>query len=108
LKKANAIAHETGRAELVAATLNNLGLAYRRAGDLPAAIEAGEAALAVLERVGDRHQLAALHNNLADTLHQAGRGDLSRAHLTESVRLFADVGLEPGTFEPEIWKLSEW
>ena len=108
LQKANAIAKDTGRAELVAATLNNLGLAYRRAGDLPAAIEAGEAALAVLERVGDRHQLAALHNNLADTLHQAGRGELSRAHLTESVRLFADVGLEPGTFEPEIWKLSEW
>ena len=108
LKKANAIAQNTGRAELVAATLNNLGLAYRRAGDLPAAIEAGEAALAVLERIGDRHQLAALHNNLADTLHQAGRSDLSRAHLTESARLFADVGLEPGTFEPEIWKLSEW
>ena len=108
LKKANAIANETGRPELIAATLNNLGLAYRRAGDLPAAIEFGESALAVLERVGDRHQLAALHNNLADTLHEAGRGELSRAHLTESVRLFADVGLEPGTFEPEIWKLSEW
>jgi hypothetical protein len=41
-------------------------------------------------------------------LHQAGRTDLSRAHVTESVRLFADVGLEPGTLEPEIWKLSEW
>ncbi|MGH8958133.1 MAG: BTAD domain-containing putative transcriptional regulator [Acidimicrobiia bacterium] len=108
LKKANAIANDTGRPELVAATLNNLGLAHRAAGDLEAAIAAGEAALAVLERVGDRHQLAALHNNLADTLHQAGRSNLSRAHVTESVRLFADVGLEPGTFEPEIWKLSEW
>ena len=108
LKKASVIATDTERPDLVAATLNNLGLAYRSAGDLSAAIEAGEAALAVLERVGDRHQLAALHNNLADTLHQAGRRELSRAHLTESVRLFADVGLEPGTFEPEIWKLSEW
>jgi tetratricopeptide (TPR) repeat protein/DNA-binding SARP family transcriptional activator len=108
LKKANAIATSTGRAELIAATLNNLGLAHREAGDFEAAIDAGETALGILERVGDRHQLAALHNNLADTLHQAGRTDLSRAHVTESVRLFADVGLEPGTLEPEIWKLSEW
>jgi tetratricopeptide (TPR) repeat protein len=108
LKKANAIANSTGRAELIAATLNNLGLAHREAGDFEAAIDAGETALGILERVGDRHQLAALHNNLADTLHQAGRTDLSRAHVTESVRLFADVGLEPGTLEPEIWKLSEW
>jgi tetratricopeptide (TPR) repeat protein len=108
LKKANSIASGTGRAELIAATFNNLGLAHRRAGDLEAAIHAGETALGILERVGDRHQLAALHNNLADTLHQAGRTDLSRAHVTESVRLFADVGLEPGTLEPEIWKLSEW
>ena len=108
LKKANSIASGTGRAELIAATFNNLGLAHRRAGDLEAAIHAGETALGILKRVGDRHQLAALHNNLADTLHQAGRTDLSRAHVTESVRLFADVGLEPGTLEPEIWKLSEW
>ncbi len=108
LRKANSIANDTARAELIAATLNNLALAHREAGELDVAIDTGEAALAVLEHVGDRHQLAALHNNLADTLHRAGREDLSRAHVTESARLFADVGLEPGTFEPEIWKLSEW
>jgi tetratricopeptide (TPR) repeat protein len=108
LKEAHAIAANTGRADLIAATLNNLALAHREAGDFEAAIDAGETALGILERVGDRHQLAALHNNLADTLHKAGRTDLARAHVTESVRLFADVGLEPGTLEPEIWKLSEW
>jgi tetratricopeptide (TPR) repeat protein len=108
LKKASSIAQATGRTELIAATLNNLALAYREAGNLPAAIDASEAALAALEHVGDRHHLAALHNNLADTLHQAGQEDLARAHVAESARLFADVGLEPGTLEPEIWKLSEW
>lgn len=108
LKKAYLLARDTGREELIAATLNNMALAYREAGDLTAAVESGESAVAILERVGDRHQLAALHNNLADTLHRAGREEDSRTHSTQSVRLFADVGLEPGTFEPEIWKLSEW
>jgi hypothetical protein len=52
--------------------------------------------------------LAALHSNLADTLHAAGDDVKSRWHLTESARLFAEVGLEEGEWEPEIWKLSEW
>ncbi|MGQ0849956.1 MAG: hypothetical protein ACT4OP_12770 [Actinomycetota bacterium] len=41
-------------------------------------------------------------------MHRAGREDLTRAHLTESARLFADVGLELATLEPVTWKLSEW
>ena len=65
-------------------------------------------ALALLEPVGDRHQLAALHSNLADALHSAGDEGAGRRHLTESARLFAEVGEEIGKWEPEIWKLSEW
>ena len=65
-------------------------------------------ALALLEPVGDRHQIAALHSNLADALHEAGDEELARRHLTESARMFAEVGVEVGQWEPEIWKLSEW
>ena len=60
-------------------------------------------------RWGDRHREAALHNNLADLLHQAGDDEGSMAHLKEAVALFAEIG-EPGSLptNAEIWKLAEW
>ena len=57
--------------------------------------------------LGDRHREAALRNNLADLLHAAGRADEAMAELRESVTIFAEIG-EPGTMQPEIWKLVEW
>ena len=41
-------------------------------------------------------------NNLADLLHRAGRGEEAMAHLKEAVAIFADVGTEPGAFEPAV------
>ena len=70
-------------------------------------IEAAEEALGVYQRTGDRHREAAVHNNLADLLHRAGRGEEAMAHLKEAVAIFADVGTEPGAFEPAVWKLVE-
>jgi DNA-binding SARP family transcriptional activator len=102
------VAQEAGRSDLIAAALNNLALAQRRSGDLRASIGNSQQALVILETVGDRHQLAALHNNLADTLHQHGDEEAARAHLAASASLFASVGLEPGSWEPEVWMLSEW
>ncbi len=107
-EKALVKAEEIGRPDLAAAALNNLAIARRRAGDQAGAVEAAARALSLLEPVGDRHQLAALHSNLADALHAAGEEDLARRHLTESARMFAEVGVEDGQWEPEIWKLSEW
>jgi DNA-binding SARP family transcriptional activator len=107
-EKALAKAEEIGRSDLAAAALNNLAIARRRAGDQPGAVADASRALALLEPIGDRHQLAALHSNLADAFHSAGDEGSARRHLTESARLFAEVGEATGQWEPEIWKLSEW
>lgn len=51
---------------------------------------------------------AALHNNLADLLHTAGRSEAAMAHLRQAVALFAEIGTQAGDMQPEIWKLTEW
>ena len=89
------------------AALNNLALAYRDGGGLGRALEHTEAALALCVSIGDRHREAALHNNLADLLHAAGRSEEAMRHLTRAVTIFAEVG-EEGKLQPEIWKLVEW
>jgi DNA-binding SARP family transcriptional activator/Tfp pilus assembly protein PilF len=107
-EKALTKAEEIGRPDLAAAALNNLAIARRRMGNPGGAVDAAARALSLLEPLGDRHQIAALHSNLADALHEAGDEDGARSHLTESARMFAEVGVEVGQWEPEIWKLSEW
>lgn len=108
LQKAAELAEVTSRPDLLAGALNNLALALRRRGDLTGAEAVARQALVVLAPLGDRHLLAALHSNLADTLHAIGDDANARSHLTESARLFVEVGLDEGEWEPEIWKLSEW
>ena len=107
-EKALLKAEEIGRADLAAAALNNLAIARRRLGDADGAVAAAARALSLLEPLGDRHQIAALHSNLADALHAAGHEAEARRHLTESARMLSEVGVELGQWEPEIWKLSEW
>ena len=58
--------------------------------------------------VGDRHGAAAIHGNLADILHAAGREDQSREHQRDAAAILADIGASAGDMQPEIWKLSEW
>jgi tetratricopeptide (TPR) repeat protein len=89
------------------AALNNLALAHRATGDLDQAIARTRDALELCARQGDRHREAALHNNLADLLHLDGRPAEAMDHLKRAVAIFAEVG-EPGTLEPEIWKLVSW
>lgn len=108
LEEACRLAGESGRDDLHAAALNNLSLAQRKAGRIPASVKSARRALSILEPVGDRHQLAALHSNLADTLHQMGDEIGAQQHLAASAALFAFVGLEPGGWEPGVWMLSEW
>ena len=52
----------------------------------------------------DRHR----DNHLADLLHAADRSDEAMAHLKQAVTIFAEIGVEASTLQPEIWKLSEW
>jgi DNA-binding SARP family transcriptional activator len=89
------------------AALNNLALAHRATGQLDQAVGYAASALELCARQGDRHRQAALHNNLADLLHLDGRHDEAMTHLKQAVAIFAEIG-EPGTLEPEIWKLVAW
>ncbi len=57
---------------------------------------------------GDRQREAALHNHLADLLHAANRSDEAMLHLKQAATIFAEISVEAGTLQPEIWKLSEW
>ncbi len=66
-----------------------------------------EDALTLSASIGDRHREAALHNNLADLLHEAGHKGAAMRHLKRAVALFAEID-EPDAREPEVWKLVEW
>ena len=44
----------------------------------------------------------------ADALHLAGESDQAMAALTEAVRLFVEVRAGTGTWDPEVWLLTEW
>jgi tetratricopeptide (TPR) repeat protein len=91
-----------------AAALNNLALVRGASGDIMGALELAEAALALCVSQGDRHRAAVLHNNLADLLYANGQPDAAMAHLKQAVVIFAEIGLEAGDMQPEIWKLVEW
>jgi DNA-binding SARP family transcriptional activator len=91
-----------------AAALNNLALAYGAGGATERALELAETALALCASQGDRHREAALHNNMADLLHATGRSEAAMAHLKQAVSIYAEIGVEAGTVQPEIWKLAEW
>jgi predicted ATPase len=90
------------------AGLNNLAQAYRSGGEVERALSLTESALALCASQGDRHREAALHNNLADLLHALGQTEAAMAHLKQAVSIYAEIGVEAGTVQPEIWKLSEW
>jgi tetratricopeptide (TPR) repeat protein len=89
------------------AALNNFALAHRARGELDRALELTTTALELCSTQGDRHREAALHNNLADLLHAAGRPEQAMEQLKRAVAIFAEVGGE-GEPQPEVWKLARW
>jgi tetratricopeptide (TPR) repeat protein len=90
------------------AALNNLALVYKASGDWEHALELTKSALALCVHVGDRHREAALHSNLADLLYALGHAEEAMSHLKQSASIFSEIGGEPGTLQPEIWKLVAW
>lgn len=90
------------------AALNNLALALGDLQDYPTAIEMVNTALQLSIRQGDRHREAAARNNLADLLQAAGDEPAAMEQLKQAVAIFADIGLDTGSLQPEIWKLVEW
>jgi tetratricopeptide (TPR) repeat protein len=93
---------------LQAGAANLRGLVQLRTGDQESAISSFDRALRILATRGDRHRLAAVHANLADALHSAGRDDDARPHQLESARLFSEVTGPPLEGRPELWHLTAW
>jgi tetratricopeptide (TPR) repeat protein len=108
LERSLALAETLGDPSARAAALNNLALTCRAAGETEQAIQLAETALALCVSQGDRHREAALHNNLADLLHAAGKSEAAMSHLKQAVTILAEIGVESGDVQPEIWKLAEW
>ena len=108
LESSLALAESLNDAGSCAAALNNLALTYGARGEIERAITFAEAALALCTSQGDRHREAALHSNLADLLHNVGRAEEAISHLKQSASIYAEIGVEADTYQPEIWKLVEW
>ena len=91
------------------AALNNLARDHASVGELERAEELLREAIAQCLREGDLHHEAALRNNLADVLHQAGRGGEAMTELKLAVSTFATIDSEPGEdLRPGVWSLAEW
>ena len=90
------------------ASLNNLALVMRSKDELGPAEDLTRAAIELCVRQGDRHREAALRNNLADLLRAAGRDEEAMVCLKDAVAIFAEIGADMGSLEPEVWKLIDW
>ncbi|HET8840017.1 MAG TPA: AAA family ATPase [Ktedonobacteraceae bacterium] len=108
LERSLALAENLQDAGIRAAALNNLALACKASGEVDRAISLTEAALALCSSQGDRHREAALHSNLADLFHEVGRTGDAMNQLKIAARIYAEIDVEAGTMQPEIWKLVEW
>lgn len=108
LKQSLALGEDLNDLSAQVAALNNLALVHRGSGETEQAIEQTETALTLCTSIGARHHEAALHNNLADLLHSAGRSEEAISHLKQAVEIYAEIGVDAGTVQPEIWKLTEW
>jgi predicted ATPase/DNA-binding SARP family transcriptional activator len=108
LQQSLAVADESGDRIARIAALNNLALVYAERNAIDQALALTIQALSECAALGDRHREAALHNNLADLLHAASRSEEAMTHLKQAVTIFAEIGVEAGTLQPEIWKLAEW
>lgn len=102
------LAEELGDRGAQAAALNNMALVSSRDGNLEHAIFLAEKALEMSASRGDRHREAALHNNLADLHHAAGNSQAAMEHLKKAVTIYAEIDMQAGVWQPEIWKLTEW
>lgn len=90
------------------AALNNLALVETAVNQTIAAQDHLQTALALCQTYGDRHREAALHNNLADLYHQMGDENKAMVELKTAVAIYAEIGGQPGNWQAEIWKLTEW
>ena len=88
------------------AAMNSLAAALGEAGQPEQALALVDEATELAGQVGDIHRKAALLNHAADLHHRLGNEDRSQQALKEAVKLFA--GVQPDSWEPEVWLLSRW
>ncbi|WP_404311722.1 hypothetical protein LG314_10240 [Agrococcus terreus] len=86
-----AIGTTLARLGRISEALAELGRAAELARDDGAALEAAREALAIAERLGDRHGTVALRSHLADLLHSAGRQQEALAEQRRWATAFAEV-----------------
>ena len=91
-----------------AAAANGLARVERLAGDLDRAAALLGEALDLCVAIGDRHREAALRDQIAQVWHAQGRHDEAMAELKRAVAIFADIGVDAGSVQTEVWRLSEW
>jgi DNA-binding SARP family transcriptional activator/predicted ATPase len=108
MQQSLSLAESEGLTTVRIAALNNLAHVHGEANQVEKALELLEQAILLCARQGDRHREAALYNHRADLLHQAGQEDLAMASLKQAVAIIAEIGLEAGDWQPEVWKLTEW
>jgi len=108
LERSLALAERAGTPAARVAALNNLARLRGATGNVDAALELLEQALALCVQQGDRHHEAALYNHRADLLHRARREEEAMASLKAAVTIYAEIGMEAGDWQPEVWKLTEW
>ncbi|MBP8948163.1 MAG: AAA family ATPase [Candidatus Promineofilum sp.] len=108
LERSLALAEGASTPSARVAALNNLARLRGATGDIDAALALLEQALALGVPQGDRHHEAALYNHRADLLHRAGREEEAMSSLKAAVTIYAEIGLEAGDWQPEVWKLTEW
>jgi tetratricopeptide (TPR) repeat protein len=101
-------AHSAGLADVGAevAVLNNLSRLHASEGHIDEALKAAQEALALGTQHGDLHRVAALHDHVADLLHEAGLEQEALGHLRSAAAAFAEV--DDAQRRPEVWKLVTW
>ncbi len=92
----------------LAAAANGLARLERGAGNVGRAEVLLVTALEGCVAIGDRHREAALRDQLAAALYEGGRGEEAMAQLKLAVAILADIGVEGGSVQTEIWRLTEW
>jgi DNA-binding SARP family transcriptional activator/predicted ATPase len=108
LRQSLSLAESDDQSEARVAALNNLAYIEGEAGQIESALDLLEQAISLCVRLGDRHREAALYNHRADLLHQTGQDEAAMTSLKQAVAIMAEIGLEAGDWQPEVWKLTEW
>lgn len=108
LERSLALAEAGNMAAARVAALNNLAGLVEAEGQTDAALALLDQAIELCVRQGDRHHEAALYNHRADVLHRAGQEAQAMDNLKAAVAIYAEIGMELGDWQPEIWKLTEW